>query len=66
MSVRLFGVDTLSSNRFLGVVEILIGGRWGVLCKPTTTSLISQTICEGLGHGQDDTRLRVLTVSECV
>ena len=53
-SVRLFGLDTLSNDRVLGVVEYLTDSRWGVLCRPSSTRYISEAICEGLGYNTDD------------
>ena len=63
-SVRLFGLDTLSSERQLGIVEFLTDNRWGVLCRPTDTEFVGEAICQGFGFRRDEAELSTLTSTQ--
>ena len=44
-------------------MEVLFDGRWGVVCRTTTTSSVTpsvsvdEAICGQLGHSREDTRI---------
>ena len=63
-SVRLFGLDTLSSERLLGIVEFLLDDRWGVLCRPTDTEFVGEAICQGLGFRREEAELSTITSTQ--
>ena len=41
-----------------GIVEIVYDGRWGMVCNGNFGSTDARSICQGLGYGTNNARVR--------
>ncbi len=39
------------------MVEYFTAGRWGVVCRPASTTEVDESICDGLGYDRDESTL---------